>query len=141
MQNAQPALGTAASLNLTLQWEGGMRGGATAVDRKVYRYDAAGHAYLFQLYANVRSVSPATGSTAGGTRLTIAGEGFSQSRWGLGASSVVVGGAVCDVVDASYSKVVCVTRPAPAALDAVLTAPVKGLHPGSRGVDYTFLAM
>lgn len=118
-----------------------MRGGETAINPNVYGHKADGSPYMFQLHANIRSVQPAAGSTAGGTLLTITGEGFSQSQWGLGSTSIVVGGSVCDVVAASYAQVTCITRAQPQALDPVLTTPLRGLLPGSRGVDYTFLSL
>lgn len=63
------------------------------------------------------SVSPAVGSTAGGTVLTIAGTGF---RGPTGADAVSVGGQPCTVRTASFSEITCVTAPGTSTTAAVV---------------------
>jgi hypothetical protein len=84
---------------------------------------------LPQVYPVVSSVSPAVGSVAGGTLLTIRGSGFPSTPRPGGASPgralavAVGGGSACDVVSSSFNEVRCVTRPAAAAAaDANATA-------------------
>nr|XP_039261251.1 fibrocystin-L-like [Styela clava] len=67
-------------------------------------------ARYFALTPSLSSVSPASGSLAGGTRLTITGGGLT------GTSSVIIGSVAC-VIDEStrtYTSAQCVTAAAPA---------------------------
>lgn len=139
LQAAQPGIGVAGRFNVTLHWEGQQKGGETTVTAPVYQYDASGQAYMFQLHAVVRSVTPAVGSTAGGTRLTISGAGFPEGR--LEDVSVHVGGVTCDVVGSTFAAITCVTRAAPAAQDVALASAIRGMFPGSRGVEYAVYHM
>ena len=65
------------------------------------------------MYLSVSSITPATGSLAGGTTLTVTGEGFSVHTADM---SVSVCGEPCDIVASasSSSSLKCVTRPSPA---------------------------
>eukprot|EP00361_Fabrea_salina_P003869 CAMPEP_0202427040 /NCGR_PEP_ID=MMETSP1345-20130828/1320_1 /ASSEMBLY_ACC=CAM_ASM_000843 /TAXON_ID=342563 /ORGANISM="Fabrea Fabrea salina" /LENGTH=3382 /DNA_ID=CAMNT_0049037631 /DNA_START=76 /DNA_END=10221 /DNA_ORIENTATION=+ len=56
----------------------------------------------------ITSVSPAVGSTNGGTLLTITGSSFSQSKDSV---SVTIGGAVCELLSVSLSELQCLTSP------------------------------
>jgi hypothetical protein len=58
----------------------------------------------------VDSVSPSTGSRAGGTLITIRGTGF---RAYASENQVLVGGAVCAVETSSFSEIACRTPRAP----------------------------
>ncbi|KAM8966821.1 LOW QUALITY PROTEIN: fibrocystin-L [Pelodytes ibericus] len=57
--------------------------------------------YTYEI--RIFSVSPSTGSTAGGTLVTIFGSGFSSD------SSVLLGSSVCDMVSANLSSIQCKT--------------------------------
>jgi hypothetical protein len=71
-----------------------------------------------QLYAEVDSVSPADGSAAGGTLITISGRGFPDSSHHLLGNSLEVNvrGAPCKVEYSDYTTIRCRT---PAEADAV----------------------
>jgi hypothetical protein len=63
---------------------------------------------LFQFEPTAASVSPSSGSRAGGTLIVISGSGFSP----VTAENVVtVGGWPCDVVDATPRNIMCITPP------------------------------
>uniref|UniRef100_A0AAQ5X4Y6 Polycystic kidney and hepatic disease 1 (autosomal recessive)-like 1 n=1 Tax=Amphiprion ocellaris TaxID=80972 RepID=A0AAQ5X4Y6_AMPOC len=63
--------------------------------------------YRSQLTPVVAEVSPRRGSTAGGTRLTITGSGFSSD---VSKVNVTIAGSVCDVQSANNTHIVCVTN-------------------------------
>lgn len=67
----------------------------------------AGVAISFVLKPSVKSLSPGTGSQAGGTRVTITGDGFSDN---VDDNVVRVGSTVCDVISSSFDTIVCSTR-------------------------------
>ena len=54
----------------------------------------------------VTSISPTVGSTRGGTALTVTGYGFSND---LEANNVFIGNVKCEVIESSYSTIVCIT--------------------------------
>ncbi|XP_048575327.1 fibrocystin-L-like isoform X2 [Nematostella vectensis] len=60
----------------------------------------------FEYKLKITSISPQSGSMAGGTELTINGEGFSAD---LAGNVVTVGGKPCRVTAASETSVTCVT--------------------------------
>ncbi|KAG2491954.1 hypothetical protein HYH03_009686 [Edaphochlamys debaryana] len=137
----QPALGTAGSFNATIHFEGSLNGGQPLPDTLSYQYDVAGNPYQFQLYPEVDSVSPAAGSAAGGTVLTITGRGFPDLSMRPGDSvAVSMGGAPCAVLTSEYGKVTCMTgaRPEGGAAANQDAVPLKGLYPAGRGVEYEF---
>jgi hypothetical protein len=74
--------------------------------KSLYTTTMSGTAYLVAIYPVVQSISPAHGSLAGGTLLTITGSGFNNDTSTL---SVLVGGIPCQVVDASIDSISCVT--------------------------------
>ncbi|GFH13126.1 uncharacterized protein HaLaN_08949, partial [Haematococcus lacustris] len=116
-----PGLGVSKNMNVTVHFE------ATA----------QGDPYMFQLYAEVDSVSPAFGSLAGGTLLTLTGRGFPDLDQQLADNVTVTlrGGAPCRVVSSSYTTLTCVTAEKPAGSSAD-DAPINGLYPGMRGVQF-----
>ncbi|MEI6620937.1 MAG: IPT/TIG domain-containing protein [Actinomycetes bacterium] len=66
----------------------------------------------------IASLSPGTGLTDGGTRVTISGTGF------LPNSYVTIGGSQCSVVETSATSMVCTTSPhMPGPVDAVVSNP------------------
>ncbi|XP_068431576.1 PKHD1 like 1, tandem duplicate 1 [Clinocottus analis] len=66
-----------------------------------------GYAYKSQLTPVIAEVSPRRGGTAGGTRLTISGSGFSTN---INEVNVTIAGSVCDVLSTNSTHVVCVTN-------------------------------
>jgi hypothetical protein len=58
----------------------------------------------FELLSHVESVSPVSGSLAGGTELTISGGGFEA-----GFTSVTIDGVMCMISSMDYNTIVCVT--------------------------------
>lgn len=66
-------------------------------------------AYNFEIYPQIRSVSPSSGSTEGGTLITIDGTGFESSLSGATPTTVTVGGKPCEILEISKRKIVCQT--------------------------------
>ena len=93
-----------------------------------------GDASLCAAATSVTEVSPSSGTTAGGTPITITGTGFS-------GSSVTVGGAACtSVVVVSASSITCTTPAGSAgAQDVVVTNSDTGTATKTGG--FTFLAI
>ncbi|KXZ47885.1 hypothetical protein GPECTOR_32g498 [Gonium pectorale] len=130
-------MGTAESANVTMSFEGSLRGGQPVVQRSAYRTAADGTPYMFQTYAEVTAVSPSRGSLAGGTLVTISGRGFPTLSLGRNDSVVVtIAGAPCRVVSSTYSQLVCETGPRP--VNYQPPRPLKGLYPGMRGIEYEY---
>ena len=67
----------------------------------------AGDTTAFVLKPSVVAVSPSSGSQAGGTLVTITGDGFSNA---ISDNVVQIGSTECDVVSSSFDVVVCRTR-------------------------------
>ncbi|XP_060949378.1 PKHD1 like 1, tandem duplicate 1 [Limanda limanda] len=65
-----------------------------------------GFTYKSQLTPQITEVSPRRGGTAGGTRLTISGSGFSTN---VNEVNVTIAGSVCDVRSTNVTHIVCVT--------------------------------
>uniref|UniRef100_A0A3B4ZZ57 PKHD1 like 1 n=1 Tax=Stegastes partitus TaxID=144197 RepID=A0A3B4ZZ57_9TELE len=63
--------------------------------------------YRSRLTPVITEVSPRRGGTAGGTRLTISGSGFSSDTSKV---NVTIAGSVCDVQSANDTHIVCVTN-------------------------------
>ncbi|XP_052805044.1 fibrocystin-L-like isoform X2 [Mya arenaria] len=57
----------------------------------------------FALLPNIEGISPSSGSQAGGAQITITGSGFTSEPY------VDIGGYSCEVLEFSYSEVVCRT--------------------------------
>ncbi|XP_029369318.1 PKHD1 like 1, tandem duplicate 1 isoform X2 [Echeneis naucrates] len=66
-----------------------------------------GFTYKAQLTPVISEVSPRRGGTAGGTRLTIGGSGFSTN---MNEVHVMIAGSVCDVQSTNNTHIVCVTN-------------------------------
>ena len=93
----------------------------------------------FVLKPSVTALSPNTGSQAGGTRLTIRGDGFSNAN---SDNTVLVGSTECDVISSSFDTIVCVTRASAEEAEAV-TVTVGGnasecLAGENTDCEYTF---
>ncbi|XP_056106663.1 fibrocystin-L-like [Rhinichthys klamathensis goyatoka] len=65
------------------------------------------YTYRSSLTPVITTVSPRRGGTAGGTRLTITGSGFSSN---VNEVTVTIAGSVCDVQSANESQIICVTN-------------------------------
>lgn len=94
--------------------------------------DAEGWPYQYQVVPVIDSISPAIGSLAGGTRLTITGRGFPTLSHG-DTLDITAAGAPCVVSTSNYSTIVCTTGAQPQAWAP--PSPVAGLYPGSRGLE------
>ena len=93
----------------------------------------------FVLKPSVTAVSPSSGSQAGGTLVTITGDGFSNTT---SDNIVEIGSTVCDVVSSSFDTVVCRTRASAEQAQRVI-ATVRGsesecLADDSADCEYTF---
>ncbi|KAK5854666.1 hypothetical protein PBY51_004842 [Eleginops maclovinus] len=66
-----------------------------------------GYTYKSQLTPVISEVSPRRGGTAGGTRLTISGSGFSSD---MSDVNVTIAGSVCDVQSTNNTHIICVTN-------------------------------
>ncbi|XP_026156055.1 fibrocystin-L-like [Mastacembelus armatus] len=66
-----------------------------------------GFTYKSQLTPVITEVSPRRGGTAGGTRLTITGSGFSTD---MNEVNVTIAGSVCDVQSANTTHIICETN-------------------------------
>ena len=117
LPSLEPGAGTAGFFNVTARFEASSRGALPLINGNAWLYTADGTPYLYSVYPEVVSISPATGSAAGGTRVTLRGRGFPdlrrQLQGGSGGSggwgqrervSVWLGGAPCEVVDSTYSR-------------------------------------
>lgn len=81
--------------------------------------------------AFITSVLPSTGSTHGGTELTITGNGFVD-----GSTSVSVDGTSCDLVDVTLSQIRCTTKSHVAgSVDVVVTS--SGQTYSSESFEYS----
>ncbi|KAM9839131.1 PKHD1 like 1, tandem duplicate 1 [Aulostomus maculatus] len=67
---------------------------------------SGGFTYKSQLTPEIIEVSPRRGGTAGGTRLTISGSGFSTD---VTEVNVTIAGSTCDVEFANDTHIICVT--------------------------------
>ncbi|XP_061597205.1 fibrocystin-L-like isoform X1 [Cololabis saira] len=88
-----------------------------------------GFAYRSDLTPVISQVSPRRGGTAGGTRLTIAGSGFSTSASEV---NVTIAGSVCEVQSANSTHIVCVTSAQRRSQEARVRVSV-----GDRGIAAT----
>ena len=99
----------------------------------------AGDTVDFELKASVTVVSPSSGSRAGGTLVTITGDGFSNTT---SDNVVEIGSTVCDVVSSSFDTIVCRTRASAEQAQRVIVT-VRGsesecLADDSTDCEYTF---
>ena len=84
--------------------------------QNVYHFDASltGVPYSNYLLPSVSQISPAAGSVAGGTIITITGSGFSKN---ISRNIVYVGGELCTVIASDFKSIQCTTSPiAPSSL-------------------------
>ena len=78
----------------------------------------------FALMPSVSSVSPAEGSTEGGTMVTITGSGFSD----VSSTVVGMGTAACGVLSVNYTQITCITTSSlsPGSADLQVVMAVNG---------------
>lgn len=108
----QIGVGVAGDVNVSVSFEGRFAGGL-ALNKWTFMTAAPGRPpRQFQVYAQVDTVSPNTGSLAGGTLVTITGKGFPSSA--AAGNSVItgltVGSMPCKVVSSNFSSITCLTE-------------------------------
>ncbi|XP_021354106.1 fibrocystin-L-like [Mizuhopecten yessoensis] len=98
--------------------------GRTQPQKDLYKVSGNYQFYMFQTYAEISSVTPATGSVEGGTLISIAGNNFDETRTG---AVVMVGGTPC-VIKGAVTKtlITCETAAKPGSTPA--------RHAGNRGL-------
>ncbi|XP_051729222.1 fibrocystin-L-like [Ctenopharyngodon idella] len=84
------------------------------------------YTYRSSLTPVITSVTPRRGGTAGGTRLTITGSGFSSN---VSEVTVTIAGSVCDVQSANESQIICVTNSQPRSQETQVRVQL-----GNRGI-------
>ncbi|KAA0710209.1 Fibrocystin-L Polycystic kidney and hepatic disease 1-like protein 1 [Triplophysa tibetana] len=85
-----------------------------------------GYTYRSSLTPVITDVTPRRGGTAGGTRLTITGSGFSTNTDQV---NVTIAGSVCDVQSANETKIICVTNDQPKSQETKVRVLI-----GNRGI-------
>ncbi|KAF7655004.1 hypothetical protein LDENG_00062160 [Lucifuga dentata] len=79
-----------------------------AVINQLYAVNiSSGFTYKSLLTPVITDVSPRRGGTAGGTRLTITGSGFSTN---INEVNVTIAGSVCDIQSTNNTHIICVTN-------------------------------
>ncbi|XP_036949440.1 PKHD1 like 1, tandem duplicate 1 isoform X2 [Acanthopagrus latus] len=104
-------MSTSSRLYCHSPFNNGSQSDVSCVVAVVNRLDAVnisnGFTYRSQLTPVITEVSPRRGGTAGGTRLTITGSGFSTN---MNEVSVTIAGSVCDVQSTNNTHIICVTN-------------------------------
>ena len=99
--------------------------GRSLTSSSLYRVSADEEIYTFQSYAVVSSVSPSSGSTAGGTTVTINGNYFDDStQYPL---VVKVGNEPCTILSSTTTTIQCQTPVQPSSS--------QNQYQGSRGLQ------
>ncbi|CAF3637436.1 unnamed protein product [Rotaria sp. Silwood1] len=99
--------------------------GRSLTSSNLYRVSADENLYTFQSYAVISSVTPNSGSTQGGTTLTISGNYFSSSaNYPL---VVKVGGQPCTILSSTTTTIQCQTP--------VVPSSSSSQYQGSRGLQ------
>ncbi|XP_078542272.1 fibrocystin-L-like [Lissotriton helveticus] len=101
--------------------------GRSSPERNTYFVSSLNKIAMFQTYAVVSSISPATGSVQGGSLLTVTGQYFDATDQPI---SVFVGGQSCDVQDHTNGVITCVAPPKPTTDQLNFTS----VFPGGRGL-------
>ncbi|XP_066939677.1 fibrocystin-L-like [Macrobrachium rosenbergii] len=83
----------------------------------------------------ITAITPSSGGTGGGYRLTVTGTGFPENLEGWEGNSVTIGGAECDIVAATPSTVTCIAPPG-AAGSASTIATVDGTPSSAASFTY-----
>ena len=91
---------------------------------------------------HISSVSPTSGSTEGGTRLTIEGGGFQGQREGI---TVAIDGVLCLVESLQYDTIQCITRASSVSTKNIsVTSKIRGQSVSAKCVancEFTFSAV
>nr|XP_009292515.1 fibrocystin-L isoform X2 [Danio rerio] len=86
----------------------------------------SGYTYRSSLTPVITNITPRRGGTAGGTRLTITGSGFSSNFSEIG---VTIAGSVCDIQSANETQIICVTNAGPKSQETQVR-----VQQGNRGI-------
>jgi hypothetical protein len=81
---------------------------ANPIDAGLFSHDGHGKKYQVQYFPVVNELYPAKGSRAGGTTVTIRGQGFSMDP---GDMLVLLDGVACEIMTATLEEITCVTGP------------------------------
>ncbi|CAK8674402.1 unnamed protein product [Clavelina lepadiformis] len=93
------------------------------------------YTYQSAMSPTIADVSPRRGGTAGGTRITITGTGFS-----LGAPSVSIDGSECVIMDQSSTSITCETEPHYGAIQTKVSVQVGDLGNATQGnVEFFYI--
>jgi hypothetical protein len=106
------------SYNVSVQLPQGLAWGNPLVETGLYSRDARGVGYQVQYYPKVDSLSPRSGSRAGGTVLTLRGHGFSMDEEDISIAVGADGTIPCTVLSSTLEEITCVTAAAPPATPA-----------------------
>lgn len=87
--------------------------------------------------AMVTNVNPPMGSLAGGTKISIHGNGFSNT---VARNSVMIGGIACIITSSQYSLIMCVTGPSGQERTNTISLTVNG-YPASNSLSYSYSTM
>lgn len=87
--------------------------------------------------ATVTSIIPTMGSLAGGTTISIHGNGFSNI---ITRNTVTIGGIPCNITSSQYSLITCVTDPSSHQRTSTLSGTVNG-YPVSNNIMYSYSTM
>eukprot|EP00775_Hariotina_reticulata_P007195 gene7195-7409_t len=113
---ANSGLGVAGNLNVSLHFQKDFGQGRAVIKPPAYVASRDGVPHMFQMHAEIHSITPQTGSTAGGTLLTITGIGFPTSAdltKGQASLEISIAEATgpCRVTESSYVTIKCITLP------------------------------
>ncbi|XP_013405337.2 fibrocystin-L [Lingula anatina] len=97
--------------------------GRSKPDLSSLRVSSTNELYMIQTYAEITSITPSSGSIAGGTHITIMGRNLEQN----GSPVVQVGGGPCIVTQVASDKIICRTP---------VQQPGKNNYSGNRGLLY-----
>ncbi|NP_001305057.1 PKHD1 like 1, tandem duplicate 1 isoform X1 [Danio rerio] len=86
----------------------------------------SGYTYRSSLTPVISNVTPRRGGTAGGTRLTITGSGFSSN---ISEIAVTIAGSICDIQSANETQIICVTNAGPKSQETQVRVQL-----GNRGI-------
>jgi len=95
-----------------------------------YNYDASlsGTPHSMFLFPSISTISPAIGSVAGGTLITITGSGFSKN---ISRNVVYAGGERCNVISADFTTIQCSTS---SIAETALTNYIASVSTDSNGI-------
>ncbi|XP_033758178.1 fibrocystin-L-like [Pecten maximus] len=95
--------------NINATYELSMLGRSQA-NLNLFKVSRNGQTFMFQSFAEIHSITPAIGSTEGGTIVTVAGRFFDETK---SEAVVKIGGMGCEVMSINESVITCRTPRAP----------------------------